>query len=308
MHQHVIEHAAQRIFGVGVLSRDFHRLRDRDAEAARRIRMRLEDRLAGVGLVARACDAFRAVGLHQRSPVGLLIVGDPDHVDFDFEAEQRAGEGERRAPLPRAGLGRELGHALFLVVKSLRHGGVGLVTAGRADALVFVEDAGGRSERLLEPPGAIERRWTPHAVDVAHRRRDLDMPLGAHLLPDQRHRKERREIVRADRLSGPWVQHRRRRRRQIGDDIVPGVRYPVLAHQIFRLLAHASLQVFASDPASPPVNSNPCAMMDNRTGSCKPAGRQLPSRRCVFQAPLAGRRISSRSGWGGWRRSARRRS
>ena len=139
--QHVIEHAAERVFGVGVLGRDFHRLRDRDAEAARRIRMRREDRLAGVGLAARACDAFRAVGLHQRPPIRLLIVGDPDHVDFDFEAEQRAGEGERRTPLPRAGLGRELGHALFLVVKSLGDGGVRLVAAGRADALVFVEDA-----------------------------------------------------------------------------------------------------------------------------------------------------------------------
>ena len=296
MHEHVIEHAAESIFGVGVLGRDFHRLRDRNPEAARRIRVGFEDRLAGIGLVARACDAFRAVGLHQRPPVGLLIVGDPDHVDFDFEAEQRAGEGERRAPLPRAGLGRELGHALFLVVKSLGHGGVGLVAAGRADALVFVEDTGGRSERLLEPPGAIEGRWAPHAVDVAHRRRDFDVPLGAHLLADQRHRKERREIGGADRLSRPWVQHWRRRRRQIGDDVVPGVRNPVLAHQIFRLLAHASSQVFASDCASPPVNSNPCAMMDNRTRSCKPAGRQLPSRGCIFQAPLAGRRISSRSG------------
>ena len=96
---------------------------------------------AGVGLVARACDAFRAVGLHQRPAIGLLIVGDPDHVDLDFEAEQRAGEGERGAPLPRAGLGRELRHALFLVVEGLGDGGVGLVAAGGADALVFVEDA-----------------------------------------------------------------------------------------------------------------------------------------------------------------------
>ena len=102
MHQHVVEHGAQRVFGVGVLGRDFDRFRNRDAEAAGRIGMLFEDRAPGIGLVARACDALRAIGLHQRAAVGLLIVGDLDHVDFDFEAEQSAGEGERRAPLPRS--------------------------------------------------------------------------------------------------------------------------------------------------------------------------------------------------------------
>ena len=125
------------------------------------------------GLFAWARDAFRAVGLHQRPPVGLLIVGDPDHVDLDFEAEQRAGEGERRAPLPGAGLGRKLGYALFLIVEGLGDRGVGLVAPGGADALVFVEDARGRSERLLEPPRAIERRRTPQAIDVADGRREF---------------------------------------------------------------------------------------------------------------------------------------
>ena len=241
MHQHVIEHAAERIFGVGVLGRDFHRLRNRNAEAARRIRMRLQDRLAGVGLAARARDAFRAIGLHQRPPVGLLVVGDLDHVDLDFEAEQRPGEGERRAPLPCPRLGRKLFDALFLVVEGLGDRGIGLVAAGGTDALVFVEDAGGRSERLLEPPGAIERRRAPQSIDVANRRRDFDMPLAADLLADKGHRKERREIGRADRLPGSRVEHRRRRRRQVGDDVVPGVRDLALAHEIFRMLAHRSL-------------------------------------------------------------------
>ena len=248
MHQHVVEHAAQRIFGVGVLGRDFHRFRNRDAETARRIRVRLEDRLAGIGLVARARDAFRAIGLHQRPPVGLLVVGDLDHVDLDLEAEQRAGEGERRAPLPRAGLGRELRDAFLLVVEGLGHGGVGLVAAGGADALVFVEDARGRSERLLQPPSAIKRRRAPHAIDVADRLRDLDLPFAAHFLADERHRKQRAKIVRPDRLTRARMQHRGRRRRQVGDDVVPGVRNPVLAQEIFGLLAHC-LPPSARDPA-----------------------------------------------------------
>ena len=95
VHEHVVEHAAERIFSVGILGRNFHRLGNRDAETAWRIWVLFEDCSAGIGLVARARDAFRAIGLHQRPPVGLLIVGDLDHVDFDFETEQRAGESER---------------------------------------------------------------------------------------------------------------------------------------------------------------------------------------------------------------------
>jgi hypothetical protein len=108
-----------------------------------------------IGLVARARDAFRAIGLHQRPPVRLLIIGDPDHVDFDFEAEQRASEGERRAPLARAGFSRQLRHALFLIVEGLSDGGVGFVAACGADALVFIENARVRAERLLEPVSSV---------------------------------------------------------------------------------------------------------------------------------------------------------
>ena len=226
--QDVIEHAAQRVFGVVALGGDLDRLGDGDAEAAGRIRILRQDGAAGVGLVARAGDAGRAVGLHQRPAIGLLIVRDPDHVDLDLEAEQRAGEGERRAPLAGAGLGGELLHPRLLVVEGLRDGGVGLVAAGRADALVFVKDAGRRAERLLQVAGAIERRRPPHAIDVAHRPGDLDFALGADFLPDQRHREQRREVVGADRLAGSGMQHRRRGR-QIGGDVVPNARDPILA-------------------------------------------------------------------------------
>ena len=202
MHQHVVEHAAQRVFRVGILAATstaseiaMPRL---PGESGCAFRMARPESVSS----ARARDALRAVGLHQRPPIGLLVVGDLDHVDLDFEAEQRAREGERRAPLPGAGLGRQLRDALLLVVESLGDGGVGLVAAGGAHALVFVENARARSERLLEPPRAIERRRSPHPVDVAHRRRDFDMPLAADFLADQRHRKEGREIVRA-RPAGP---------------------------------------------------------------------------------------------------------
>ena len=71
--QHVVEHAAERIVGVGVLGGDLDRLGDGDAEAARRVRVLREDGAAGVGLVARAGDAGGAIGLHQRPAIGLLL-------------------------------------------------------------------------------------------------------------------------------------------------------------------------------------------------------------------------------------------
>ena len=72
------------------------------------------------------------------------------------------GEGERGAPLPGAGLGRQLLDAGFLVVEGLRHRGVGLVAAGRRDALVFVEDARRRIERAS--PGGARGRAAPAAT------------------------------------------------------------------------------------------------------------------------------------------------
>ncbi len=209
--------------------------------------MRLENGAPGIGFVARARHAVCAISLHERAPVGLLVIGDLDHVDLDFEAEQRAGEGERRAPLSRAGFGRKPGDALFLVVESLGDRGVRLVAAGGAHALILIENARVRSERLLEPPRAKERRRAPHAVDVADRRRDFDMPLGADLLANERHREEGREVGGPDRLARARMQHRRRRGRQVGDDIVPGAGNAILAHDGLGLLAQSFLPAGRDD-------------------------------------------------------------
>src|SRR5208282_6872591 len=99
----------------------------------------------------------------------------------------------------------------------------------------------------------IEGRRAPHAVDVADRRRDFDMPLGADLLADERHREEGREVAGPDRLAGARMQHRRRRRRQVGDDVVPGAGNAMLAHDDFGLLAQSFLPAGRDDgPTSLP--------------------------------------------------------
>jgi hypothetical protein len=106
---------------------------------------------------------------------------------------------------------------------------------------VFVEDARARAELLLEAPGAVKRRRPPHAIDIAHRVRNFDVAFDADFLADERHGKERREVGRSDRLARTRMQYRRRRRRQVRRDIVPGARNALFAELILDALAHAFL-------------------------------------------------------------------
>src|SRR3954464_12871972 len=141
-------------------------------------------RTTGLRVLGRARDDLRAPRLDHRAPARLLVVRDPDHVDLALEPDQPAREGERAAPLAGAGLGREARPPLALVVERLRDRGVRLVAAGRAYALVLVEDALARPERRLEPVRAEERRRAPEAVDVEHLVRDRDLGVGRDLLAD----------------------------------------------------------------------------------------------------------------------------
>jgi hypothetical protein len=238
VHQHVVQHAAEGVLGVIPHRRVLDRLADRDAEAARRVRILLEDLLAGLGVRARARHDLGAEGLHQDAPIRLLLIGDLDHVDLALQAEEAAGLRQGRAPLAGAGLGRQARDALLLVVVRLRDGRVGLVAARRAHALVLVVDVGRRIERLLEPARAIERRGPPQAQDVPHLVGDLDPPLLAHLLLDQLHREEGREVLGADGLAGAGMERRRERRLEVRLDVVPLGRHLLLGEQVLRGHVH----------------------------------------------------------------------
>src|ERR671914_62471 len=128
--------------------------------------MLLPDRPPALRVLRRAGDDLGAPGLDQRAPERLLLVRDLDHVDLALEPEQLAGERERAAPLAGAGLGREARSPLPDVVVRLRHRRVRLVAARRADALVLVEDARARADRLLEPLRSVQRRRPPESVDA----------------------------------------------------------------------------------------------------------------------------------------------
>src|SRR5207237_9643411 len=103
------------------------------------------------GLIAGPRDASGAPGFHQRLAVGLLLEADAHHVDAHLETEEGAGKSQRRTPLPGAGLRREPPDTSLLVVEGLRHGGVRLMAASGADALVFVINPGGGIQRPLQP-------------------------------------------------------------------------------------------------------------------------------------------------------------
>ena len=180
----------------------------------------------------------RAPGLHHRAPVGLLVVAGADHVDLALQPEQRAGEGQRGAPLAGAGLGDELADPGLRVLVGLRHGGVRLVRARGRDALVLVEDLRRRAELGLEAARAEQRRRAPQPVGVAHRVRDRDQRLGRDLLHDQPHREDRREVVGAGGLAGLRAQRRQRLAGQVREQVDPVRRDGVLAQDELRRLAH----------------------------------------------------------------------
>ncbi len=95
------------------------------------------------------------------------------------------------------------------------------MTAGRAGALVLVIDVRRRIERLLQAPRAIERRGAPQAIDVHHLARNIDLRLRGELLLDQFHRKDRRQILRRQRLMSARMQRRGERLRERWQHVHP---------------------------------------------------------------------------------------
>ena len=308
VHEHVVEDASERVRRVLALRCVLDGLRDGDAEAPRRVGVSFEDRAAGLRVLRGARDDARAPGLHHRAPVRLLLVRDLDHVDLALEPEELARERDGAAPLAGAGLGRDPRAARLLHVVGLRHGRVRLVAAGRADAFVLVEDPRTRPQLLLEPVRAVERRRPPEAIDVANRIRDRHLGVLRDLLEDQLHREERRQVVRADRLSRPRVQNRLRPVRHVGGDVVPALRDRALGEGDLRRVAHsrARITLTASCPRGW-LRAPRCRCFRRRRwprSSRRRSGRRAPRRRRA-RPRLRPRRAPARQGVGQRPRSRR---
>ncbi len=234
----MVEHRAERVVGGGVARGHLDRLGDRDPQRAGGMRGLGAARVGGV---ARRADHGRAPALHHRAPVGLLVVARADHVDHALEPEQRAGERERRPPLPGAGLRGQALDAGLLVGIRLGHRAVGLVRTSRRDALVLVVDARRRIEGALEAVRPVQRRRAPQLVDLADLLRDLDLGVGRYLLADQLHREDRRQVLRAGRLHRPRVERRQRVARQVCHQVHPVGGDAVLGQGELRRVGHAAI-------------------------------------------------------------------
>ena len=247
--QHVVQHAAERVAGVGVGDGHGDGLGDGDAEAARVVGVLGQQRAAVLRERRRTGVHRRAPHLHHRAPIRLLAIRRGDLPDLTRHLVLGGSERERAAPLPGARFRRQLPDAVEMVVVRLRHRGVGLVRARRADTFVLVEDLRRGVEQGLEPTGAVQRARAPQLVHVDDLTGDVDVPLRRHLLLDQRHREQRREVVGAGGLQRPGVQRRRRRARQIGDHVVPGRRHLVLREQHLVVITRAHGAILAGHVA-----------------------------------------------------------
>jgi len=150
-------------------------------------------------VIAGAGEDLGAPGVHHHAAVRFLVVADAHHVDRAFHSEELAGQSQGAAPLSGPRLGGQPLDAGALVVVGLRHGGVGLMAAGRAGAFVLVIDMRRGVERLFETARAVERRGPPEPVDVHHLARNVDLRLGREFLLDQLHREDGSQVLRRQR-------------------------------------------------------------------------------------------------------------
>ena len=138
--QHLVQHAAQHIAGVGGGGRALHGLADGAAQRAGGVRELRQDLLPHLGGQGGGRRHLGAVGPHDLPAEGLLLIGALHHEHMAVQPQIGAGHAQRRAPLAGAGLGGHAGKALLLGVIGLGDGGVQLVAAGGVVALEFVVD------------------------------------------------------------------------------------------------------------------------------------------------------------------------
>ena len=226
MQQHLVQDAAEHIAVTGRARRHLDRLADRAAEGAGRAGKLLEDPAAHRRGIARRRRDGRAIGAHDLSAERLLLVGALDHKHFQVESQIRARHAQRRAPLSRAGLGCDAGEPLLLGVIRLRDGGVQLMRTGGVVALKLIIDLRGRLELFLQTVGAHQRRGAVHLVEIADVLRDLkEGGIVVQLLPHQLVAENRRQILKAHRLSGAGIQQRSRLHLHVRADIIPCSRH-----------------------------------------------------------------------------------
>src|SRR5437867_4064295 len=170
--------------------------------------------------------------------------------------------------------------------------------AGAASTAYLIGSPGlprarGRIERLLEASAAVEGRRSPQPIDLPDLLGDRDPPLLAHLLLDELHRKERRQILRSDRLAGAGMKRRGQRGLEVGLDVVPLRRDVLLVEEKLGVVAGLSRHAL---PPSDLVAAGPREKCANDTQGGPPLSIQASARllsqegmpwpgRCACRAP-----------------------
>src|SRR3972149_2899155 len=144
--------------------------------------MSLSNLPSSLRLRAWASVNFSIPELHQDSSVGFLVVASLHHVHSTVKAEHHAAERQSGAPLTSSRLRCQTFGSFLHVVVGLGNRRVGLVAAGRADALVLVVDLGRRLQGLLESDRSDKGSGSPKLVGFPHFFRDVYPSILAELL------------------------------------------------------------------------------------------------------------------------------
>ena len=225
VHQNVVQDAAQGVVGVLTGGGVLHRLADGDAQAARRVGVLLQDITSCLGFLTGAGHYVGSPDLHHAAPIGFLLIADLYHVYLALNIEEAAGHGQGAAPLTRSGFGGDALNTFLLVVVGLGHRSVRFVATRRAHPLVLVVDLGRRIQGLLQAVSTVKGRRPPQLVDLLHLLWNVYGPLLAHLLGDDSHGKEGRQVLGANGLTGARMDNSRQGIGQVGLDIVPASRH-----------------------------------------------------------------------------------
>ena len=222
MQQHLVEHAAQHVAGVGRGGGALHRLTDGAAQRAGGVRELGQDLPPHLGGQGGGGRHVRAVGAHDLPAEGLLLIGALHHEHMAVQPQIGAGHAQRRAPLAGTGLRGHAGEPLLLGVVGLGDGGVQLVAAGGVVALELVVDMRRGAQLLLQTIGAHQRGGTVHLIEVPHVLRNGDQgSVVVYLLLYQLGAEHLTHLLRRHGLKGAGVQQGSGLRLHVGAYIVP---------------------------------------------------------------------------------------
>ena len=154
---HVAQYGAEGIFAVGSGLCQLYGFGNGCSQRALIVGMGGQYIFSGAGRHGGRRGNLRTECLHDAAAVGLLLVTDFYLIDSGFQSEEAGGICQGSSPLSGTGFGGHVSHSLLLAIVCLWDGGVQLVRAHRADALVLEVDMCRCAERFLQSISAHQR-------------------------------------------------------------------------------------------------------------------------------------------------------